>query len=185
MKTTLTTLRKEIAMTHITKSSRPLFCLIVIIALAVTGAPAQNSSTTDAQRAFAAIKSLPGTWEGKTSEGPVQVTFKVVSGGSAVMSEIHGHGDMITMFHLDGPDRLLMTHYCSSGNQPRMQASISPDGKTLTFKFVDATNLATPDTAHMESMVLTILDDGHHTEEWGFNDHGKEMKEVFDLRRKS
>ncbi len=43
------------------------------------------------------------------------------------MSEIHGHDpknngpeNMITMFHMDG-DRLLMTHYCGAGNQPRMK----------------------------------------------------------------
>jgi hypothetical protein len=167
------------------KTSHNLFYLTAIIALVTAATIAQTTSTTDAQRAFATIKSLPGTWEGKSSEGPVQVTFKVISGGSAVMSEIHGHGDMVTMFHLDGPDRLLMTHYCTAGNQPRMQASVSADGKRLTFKFVDATNLATPDAAHMESMTLTILDDDHHTEEWTFADHGKEMKELFDLRRKS
>ena len=117
---------------------------------------------------------------------PLQVSFKVVSGGSAVMSEIHGHGpeNMISMFHLDGPNRLLMTHYCGAGNQPRMQASVSPDGKTITFTFVDATNLASPDAGHMQRMVLTMLDDNHHTEEWTFVDHGKEMKELFDLRRK-
>lgn len=36
----------------------------------------------------------------------------------------------------------------------------------------------------MQNMVLTLLDENHHTEEWTFNDHGKEMKHVFDLRRK-
>ncbi len=100
------------------------------------------------------------------------------------MSEIIGHEDMISMFHLDGPDKLLLTHYCSAGNQPRMQASVSPDGKTLTFHYVDATNLDGPDAGHMQTMVLTLLDDNHHTEEWTFVNHGKEMKEVFDLRRK-
>jgi hypothetical protein len=65
-----------------------------------------------------------------------------------------------------------------------MQVSASPDGKILTFNFLDATNLATPETGHMQSMVLTLLDDNHHTEEWTFNDHGKELKEIFDLRRK-
>ena len=83
---------------------------------------------------------------------------------------------MITMFNLDGPNRLLMTHYCAAGNQPRMQASVSPDGKTITFNFVDATNLASPDAGHMQQMVLTVLDDNHHTEDWTFIDHGKEMK---------
>jgi len=102
------------------------------------------------------------------------------------MSEILGQGpeDMITMFHLDGPNRLLMTHYCGAGNQPRMQGSLSPDGKTITFNFVDATNLASPDAGHMQRVVLTLLDENHHTEEWTFLDHGKETKEVFDLRRK-
>ncbi|MGO9085336.1 MAG: hypothetical protein ACLQBK_08930 [Candidatus Sulfotelmatobacter sp.] len=154
-----------------------------LLLLAVTAAFAQ----TDAQKAFTAIKNMPGTWEGKNSQGQtMQVTFKVVSVGSAVMSEILGQGpeDMISVFHMDGPNRLLMTHYCGVGNQPRMQASVSPDGKSITFSFVDATNLATPDAGHMQRMVLTMLDGNHHTEEWTFLDHDKEMKQVFDLHRK-
>ena len=142
---------------------------------------------TGSQKAFDAIKSMPGTWQGKNQNGEdVRVDFKVTAGGSAVMSEILGQGpeDMISVFHLDGPNRLLMTHYCGAGNQPRMQASVSPDGKTISFNFVDATNLASPDAGHMQRMVLTLLDDNHHTEEWTFLDHGKESKEVFDLRRK-
>jgi hypothetical protein len=153
------------------------------MALAAASALAQ----TDAQEAFNTIKSMPGTWESKAPDGrTLQVTFKVVSGGSAVMSEIMGTGpeDMISMFNLDGPNRLLLTHYCGAGNQPRMQAAVSPDGKIFTFTFVDATNLATPDAGHMQRMVLTVLDENHHTEEWTFIDHGKEMKEVFDLHRK-
>ena len=65
------------------------------------------------------------------------------------------------------------------------EPSVSPDGKTITFTYVDATNLATPDAGHMQTMVLTLVDDNHHTEEWTFVDHGKEMKRFFDLRRKS
>ena len=33
-------------------------------------------------------------------------------------------------------------------------------------------------------MVLTVLDVNHHTEDWTFIDHGKEMKQFFDLHRK-
>jgi len=66
-----------------------------------------------------------------------------------------------------------------------MQATVSPDGKTMTFKFVDATNLESPDAGHMDRMVLTLVDENHQTEEWTFASHGKkEMKEVFDLHRK-
>ena len=142
---------------------------------------------TAAQKSFDQLKTLAGSWEGKDSQGtPVQVTFRDTAGDSALMSEIHGHHGpegMISMFHLDGPNRLVLTHYCTAGNQPRLQAASSPDGKTFTFNFFDATNLATPDAGHMQRVVFTIVDANHHTEDWTFADHGKEMKEVFDLRR--
>ena len=101
------------------------------------------------------------------------------------MSEILGKEDMISMFNLDGPGRLLLTHYCAAGNEPRMEASVSPDGRVITFTYVDATNLATPDAAHMHKMTLTIIDNNHHTEEWTLVDHGKEHTEVFNLHRKA
>jgi len=163
-----------------TKYTRSLLTLI-FVATALTAV-----AQTDAQKAFASIKNMPGTWEGKSEDGhALQVSFKVTSGGSAVTSEIlSADHDMISMIHMDGPNRLLMTHYCTAGNQPRMEASVSPDGKTITFNYFDATNLAAPDAGHMQRMVLTLLDENHHTEDWTFLDHGKEMKRSFDLRRK-
>jgi len=137
-----------------------------------------------AQKSFEELKALDGTWEGKSLNGqPLEVAYRVTSNGSAIMSEIKGKEDMISMFNLDG-DRVLLTHYCAVGNQPRMVASPSPDGKTITFHFLDATNLATPDAGHMNRLVISMADANHHTEEWVYNDHGKEMKEVFDLWRK-
>jgi hypothetical protein len=161
------------------RSTRFSFLLFVLVT--ATAAFAQSS----AQKSFDHLKSLTGSWEGKASDGSqVQVSFHDTAGGSALISEIKGRESMITMFHLDGPNRLLMTHYCSAGNQPRMQASVSPDGKTLTFTFLDATNLASPEDGHMQQLVVAIQDADHHTEEWTFADHGKQLKEVFDLRRK-
>jgi hypothetical protein len=155
--------------------------IVATFALAAVSAFAQ----TDAQKAFSAIKNLPGTWQQKAPDGKLlQVTFKTVSNGSAVMSEIAVPGeDMISMIHMDGPNKLLLTHYCGSGNQPRMQGSVSPDGKTITFNFMDGTNIDPPDSGHMQRMVLTLIDENHHTEEWTFLDHGKERTELFDLRR--
>jgi len=67
-----------------------------------------------AQKSFEQLKSLAGNWEGKGSNGqPVEVTYRLTANGSALMSEIKGEEDMITMFHLDG-DRLLLTHYCGA-----------------------------------------------------------------------
>ena len=157
---------------------------IALSLFVLTTAAAFAQST--AQKSFDQLKSLTGNWEGKTSQGkPLNVSFRDTAGGSALMSEIHGMGqeDMITMFHLDGPNRLLMTHYCGAGNQPRMTATASPDGKTITFDFLDATNLATPEAGHMQRVVIAILDANHHTEDWTFATQGKEMKQFFDLKR--
>jgi hypothetical protein len=160
---------------------------IARIAFVIVLASAAALAQSDAQKSFTQLKSLEGSWEGKNTQGmPLDVSFRDTADGSAVMSEIRGHGpeNMITMFHLDGPNKLLVTHYCSAGNQPRMQASTSPDGKTITFTFMDATNLSAPDAGHMQQLVIAVLDPNHHTEDWTFLDHGKEMKEFFDLHRK-
>lgn len=163
------------------KAIRIAACLGMI--LSVNSAFAQS----DAQKSFDQLKSLVGSWEGKTSTGEaVQVSFRMTSGESALMSEIVSHGeDMISMIHLDGANRLLLTHYCSAGNQPRMLASASADGKSISFKFLDATNLDSPESGHMDHVVITMLDSNHHTETWSFADRGKEIKEVFDLKRKN
>jgi hypothetical protein len=93
-----------------------------------------------------------------------------------------GEENMITMFHMDN-DRVLATHYCAAGNQPRMQASMSPDGKSITFTFVDGTNIASPKAGHMDRLVITMPDSDHHSEDWTFAQDGKEMKEHFELTR--
>ncbi len=83
------------------------------IVLTATAAFAQSG----AQRSFDQLKSLAGSWEGKNSMGqPVQVSYRMTAGGSALMSEIVGHGEtMISMINFDGPNRLLLTHYCAVG----------------------------------------------------------------------
>ena len=142
------------------------------------------------QKSFDTMKALAGNWEGKTSMGDTaQVSFRLTANGSVLMSEIQnpaqGHAeDMVSMIHMDG-NRLLLTHYCPTGNQPRMQASASPDGKSITFDFVDATNLASRDAGHMQSVVFTFVDANHHLEEWHYLDHGKTEVMRFDLQKKS
>ena len=80
----------------------------MIIVLSASLVVAQS----DAHKSFDLLKGMEGNWAGKNNQGqPVQVSFRITSGGSALMSEIHGHGpeNMITMFHMDD-ERLLMTH---------------------------------------------------------------------------
>jgi hypothetical protein len=157
-----------------------------LLFLAATASFAQTTAQTSAQKTFDQLKSLDGFWEGKSSQGkPLQVTFRDTAAGSALLSEIHGMEaeEMISMIHLDGPNRLMLTHYCGAGNQPRMSATTSPDGKTITFDFLDGTNLSAG-PGHMQHVVFTVIDANHHTEDWTFNaGSGKEMKEFFDLHR--
>jgi hypothetical protein len=160
--------------------------LRIALSLGLLFAGTAALAQTAAQKSYDQLRSLDGIWEGKNSKGePLHVSFRDTAGGSALMSEImgEGHHDMVSMIHLDGPNRLVLTHYCGAGNQPRMAATTSPDGKTITFDFFDATNLSAPDAGHMQRVVIAMLDSNHHTEDWTFNDHGKEMKEFFDLRR--
>ncbi len=138
---------------------------------------------SDAHKTFDMLKGMEGNWVGKNSQGqPLEVTFRMTAGGSALMSESHGKGpeNMITMFHMDG-DRLVMTHYCGAGNQPRMKV-ISSDAKSVSFEFFDGTNIG-PGDGHMQHATFTQLDANHHSEEWVFLNHGKEMKELFSLER--
>lgn len=165
------------------KTFRYAFCLMLMLT-----APAAFPQS-DAQKAFDKLKSMAGTWEGKMEkEGtmgdqPVTVNYRVVSQGTAVMADAT-HESMVTMYTMDG-NRLLMTHYCASGNQPRMAASLSPDGKTLDFTFVDATNLASPQAGHMHHAVFTFADANHYSEEWTWMEGGQSKVAHFDLRRKN
>jgi len=138
---------------------------------------------SDAHKSFDLLKGMEGKWSGKNQQGqPVEVTFRMTAGGSALMSEIHGHGpeNMITMFHMDR-DRLLMTHYCGAGNQPRMKV-IASDAKSVSFEFFDGTNIG-PGDGHMQHVTFAQPDADHHTEEWVFAGNGKEMRELFTLER--
>ena len=166
-----------------TKSIRVAITLVAAVALAATVAVAQS----EAQKSFNQLKSLTGTWEGKTPDGKaVEVSFRDTAGGSALMSEImssemKGHDDMISMFHMDN-DRLLLTHYCDAGNRPRMTGKTSPDGKSVEFEFLDVAG--STQYGHMHHAVFTAVDANHHIEDWTYMEPGdKPVHAHFDLQR--
>jgi hypothetical protein len=157
------------------------FSLFLAVLLISTAAFAQSA----AQKSFEQLKALAGSWEGSLDGQSLQVSLRVTSKGNAIMHEMKGAGpdDPITMFHLDG-DRLLLTHYCDAGNQPRMVATISPDGKEVVFNFLEATNLLGSQMGHMQRVTFTFIDPDHHTEKWEFAmTDGKQMGGLLDLKR--
>jgi hypothetical protein len=166
-----------------------VFVLIASTAFAADAPAAQS----DAQKAFAQLKTLAGSWEGRVTtipvqadiEGkPMQVTLRVTSMGNALIHEATGAGrpdDPITMLYLDN-DRLLLTHYCDAGNRPRMVGTMSPDGKTVEFEFLDIAGGT--QYGHMHHAAFTFVDVNHHTEDWTYMEPGgKPVRAHFDLQR--
>jgi hypothetical protein len=144
-------------------------------------------SPVNSSPAFDQLKSLAGTWEGKKgSDALVQVTYEVFSNGSVVMERMQPakEAEMITIYSLDG-HRLVVTHYCSVGNQPTMQtgALTGATGK-YDFHFVRVAGTKTPDEGHMVTLSLTIPDKDHFTQVWTFKDRGKSNSETFVYSRK-
>lgn len=157
----------------------PTLALAALLCAGLAAAADKNNATWEK------LKTLAGDWEAETSTGKLQVSYKAVSGGTALMETIREKDtEMVTLIHPDG-DRVLLTHYCSLGNQPRMRADgLSDGGKKVVFSYVDATNLSSPDAMHMAGMVVSFGDADHYTETWTLADKGKEQTETFKLTRK-
>lgn len=140
---------------------------------------------SSAQKTLDRFKSMVGTWQGKSpSGGTYEVNYRLAAGGTAVMTDMNMADDeMVSMYYVDG-DQLLMTHFCPTNNQPRMKAVISADLNMVTFDFLDATNLASPQAGHMHRAVFVFSDSGHYSEEWTWKHEGKDSKMYFEMQRK-
>jgi hypothetical protein len=143
------------------------------IAVLLAGSTALQGG--DTRTAFSRLKTLAGEWEADTQMGKVHVTYELVAGGTALVERESGEKMpvMITVYYTDG-DRLLLTHYCMAGNQPRMQARrFDAAGGELEFQFLDATNLASPAAGHMHNATIRFVDDRHFNATWQFYEDGK------------
>ncbi|MFQ5652683.1 MAG: hypothetical protein ACE5IY_22345 [bacterium] len=158
---------------------------VVLILFAVGLLAARVQAGEGAAAKFNQMKLLSGSWRGENHEGKtVSVIYEVVSNGSALMERMKSgdEPDMITMYHLDG-DQLMMTHYCSAMNQPRMRAEIDDNANVVNFALFDITNLEQESDGHMVRMVMSIKDSDHLTHEWTFLEEGKKMAAPFELER--
>ncbi len=173
--------------------SRIALSLVLVMIAAMAFAADTNAPQSDAQKSFATLKTLAGTWEGRVTTVPpspdidgktVQASLRVTSMGNAIVHEMTGAGrpdDPITMLYLDS-GRLLLTHYCDAGNRPRMVARTSADGKTVEFDFLDVAGGT--QYGHMDHAVFTVIDANHHTEDWTYMEPGdKPMHAHIDLQR--
>ncbi|MCG3125750.1 MAG: hypothetical protein CHACPFDD_00576 [Phycisphaerae bacterium] len=156
-----------------------------VLSLLLTSAAAQDSAArparaSSAKAAFESIRKLAGQWEGTGGDAgepgnPMSISYRLTAGGATVVETLFRDTphEMVTMYHLDG-DALLLTHYCAAGNQPRMR--LDPAASTadvLVFKFLDATNLKSPQDAHMHELKLTLVSADEIRAEWTMYVNGK------------
>ncbi len=120
---------------------------LVLVALGVAFSPA-NATTTggiEAKAAFARMKSLSGDWVGPKMMGTrMNMDFRVIAAGSAVLATCFAgtRNEMITVYYLNG-DKLVQTHYCMLGNQPRMKLNTKKSSAdTLLFDFAGGDNIS-------------------------------------------
>jgi hypothetical protein len=166
---------------------RTLGLLLLSLSLCVFAAAQKMHPLARSTPAFDQLKSLAGEWERTNTQGSkVSLTYQVVSNGSVLMERLKSadESEMITMYSLDG-DHILVTHYCSAGNQPTMQTATATaaTGK-YDFNFVRVSGTKTPDEGHMVSLSLTLPDKDHLTQVWTFEDHGKLLVDTFTFTRK-
>ena len=163
-----------------------LFAIALCLVAAASLAAQEAHPKPIPNAAFDRLKMLTGNWKG-TYVGPEgsftgKASFRVVSAGSAIMLSMDegSDGEMITMFHPDGGQQLMATHYCAGQNQPRMKLAGMTNPNVLVFDFVDGTNVS---GEHMKKLVITFVDADHHVEEWTSENAGKLTTAKFDYTR--
>ncbi|MEQ1891401.1 MAG: hypothetical protein ABL998_02570 [Planctomycetota bacterium] len=172
-----------------TSSLAPLLLLFLGACASSAALRTVPAPTPEAEALFARVKALEGTWELTDEQGARQVAsvFSVSSQGSVVREVMFpgAEHEMTNVYHLDGPS-LVMTHYCASGNQPRLLAE-AVDAATLAFHLDSVTNLTAADAAYMGALTLVCETPDRLRAEWKTFQDGRVVTEhspVFVLTRK-
>lgn len=112
---------------------------------ALLGLPLLLAATSSAPGAtgLAALARLEGSWRpADRPASPLRIRFSSTAGGTTIVEEWTraGRPHSLTLYTQDGT-RLLATHYCPQGNQPRLASHPMSDPGTLRFTFRDATGI--------------------------------------------
>ncbi len=171
--------------TRVLRVALAVFSLAVALSVAMLAAQEAKEKTISPE--FNRMKTLIGSWKGTDPEGkPINVSYKLISEGTVIMESLgpENHTEsMVTMYHLDH-GRMMVTHYCSMGNQPRMQMDAGKSSDTtLVFTFRDATNMQSADEAHIHGLTIIFRDKKHFAQEWVSRANGKEARETFVYER--
>ena len=123
-----------------------------IVSAGPTDAPKKGSSE------FEKMKTLVGTWTGKTDigQGPIDLTvkYRLLAGGTVLEERIFPESpmEMVTMYY-EKDGKLALTHYCVLGNRPAMVLKSSQEN-TLRFDFDPSCGIDTKNEMHMHALTL-------------------------------
>lgn len=137
-----------------------------------------------ADQAFKTMLTLEGTWTGDAVVVPVgqskedgtasntTVTYRTIGNGTSVMATFAAGtpSEMVSMYHQDGKDTLIHTHYCAVGNQPSMSFVETAEEGVIDFQFTTGTNMDVNADYHVHNSYLKIIDEDHfeaRSERWG------------------
>ena len=113
----------------------------IMICSATAGVPAAaEDARAISTIQFEKVAALAGEW--RVPERPsLRIVFEPTAGGSVMIERwmVGERMHSLTVYHLDG-ERLIATHYCPQGNQPRL-ASTGAESAEVGFAFLDATDL--------------------------------------------
>jgi hypothetical protein len=143
----------------------------------VTPASVATGSVTPAAAAatFQRLAALHGDWfdaAAPAASDPV-VTYRVTGAGSAVVETLFpGQAEeMVTVYHRDG-EQLVLTHYCSGGNQPRMRATAVTE-RSVDFDFAGGANIDPARDMHMHSGRIEFVSADEIRATWQGWEHGR------------
>jgi hypothetical protein len=155
--------------------------ILLAATFSVRAGQAGNSASLDG------LKTLVGDWTATDADGsPFTASFRLISNNTALEETVNSAHDtqMVSIYNADGP-RVSMTHFCSMGNQPRLETpSERPNPNEFVFSFIGATNLASPNDQHMHRMVITMEGLDRFTEAWTIRVNGKDSVREFHYTRK-
>jgi hypothetical protein len=150
--------------------SRAWLVLATLALVSCASTTASRGGNPDAANQLERLKSLEGEWVILPQEGlPAGqvVRYRVIGNGTTVHETLFDGtpGEMVTLYHLDGSD-LVLTHYCTLGNQPRMVAAPSKDPSHILFRFAGGTNLDPAKDQHMHEAEFTFVDEASFKARW-------------------
>ncbi len=160
-----------------------ILCLLASLSMNLPKSAAQTEKLkareTPAQICFAKLKKLAGDWthkDDKSGKETVTLRYRVISGGTAVEEEMlpGSPGSMTSIYHLDRGN-LVMTHFCSMGNQPHLKATNASTASKMDFECIGGGgNMKSENDYHIHRLVMTLQSDDHLIQEWSANKNGKQ-----------